>query len=75
MVNCWSNFQIEGRKIHGFKEKLRKLKECLKVWNVEIYENLDTRIKQLVGKLNDSDELAASRELNEEEIIFEKEYQ
>lgn len=66
VVNCWSNFRIEGWKIHGFKEKLRRLKECLKVWNIEVYGNLDTRIKQLVVQLNESDELAASIELNED---------
>lgn len=50
-----------------FKEKLKMLKERLKVWNVEVFGNLDTLIGKLEPDHNMSNDLASSRSLNEEE--------
>lgn len=61
--------RAKSRGLEGFafKEKLRLLKESLKVWNREVFRNLDTKIARLVLDLNESDEKASQRSLTEVE--------
>lgn len=59
---------MDGWRIFCFKEKLKKLKEKLKIWNVEVFGNVETKVKRLVGELNQSDALARVRLLSDEEI-------
>lgn len=44
------------------------LKERIKICNIEVYGNLDCKIKSLVEYLNISDEVASVRNLNVEEV-------
>ena len=37
------------------KEKLKKLKSCLKLWNKETYGNLQKLAKEILVKINDLD--------------------
>lgn len=59
---------MEGWKIFAFKEKLRLLKERLKEWNSRVFGNLDNKISSLVAQLNESDNWATNRVLNEVEV-------
>lgn len=43
------------------------MKVKIKVWNVEVFGNLDYQINHLVASLNTSDALASSRSLTEAE--------
>lgn len=67
--NFWSTNHVNGWKIHAFREKLKRLKECIKVWSVEVYGNLDSQIKSLVDVLNASDERAAVASLDNAYLI------
>lgn len=47
----WANSQAVGRNIYCFKEKLKKLKERIKIWSVEVFGNLDAKIKHWLQTL------------------------
>ncbi|PNX54610.1 cysteine-rich receptor-like protein kinase, partial [Trifolium pratense] len=56
----WENLDIRGKKTFVLKEKLRKLKEILKVWNREVFGILDLNIDKTVKELNEVEELIAN---------------
>ena len=35
----WTNYEVQGGGMYIFKEKLKKLKADLKVWNKEVFGN------------------------------------
>lgn len=66
--NTWANCYVQGRSIYCFKEKLKKLKEGIKVWNIEVFGNLDVKIKELTADLKEYDTLACNTSLFVEEV-------
>ncbi|GAU20609.1 hypothetical protein TSUD_33450 [Trifolium subterraneum] len=69
----WESLNINGRKAHVLKEKMKRLKEELKVWNKEVFGILDLNIDKTVKDLNEVEELIANGDnhplhLNSKEI-------
>ncbi|PNX74096.1 cysteine-rich receptor-like protein kinase [Trifolium pratense] len=61
VTNLWGNLNITGKKAFVIKEKLKKLKEGLRVWNKEIFGILDLNIEKTVNELNELEGMFASR--------------
>ncbi|PNX80406.1 cysteine-rich receptor-like protein kinase, partial [Trifolium pratense] len=57
--SIWESLAIRGKKAFVLKEKLKKLKEKLKVWNREVFGILDLNIDKTVKDLNDAEDLMA----------------
>jgi exonuclease III len=55
----WESMDIQGKKAFIVKEKLKKLKEALKVWNKEVFGIVDLNIDKTVRDLNDLEEQIA----------------
>jgi len=53
---CWSSFEIVGYGIFVFKEKLKKLKAELKVWNKEVFDDVNQASKEVQKKIEVLDE-------------------
>ncbi|CAJ2673212.1 unnamed protein product [Trifolium pratense] len=56
----WENMDIQGKKAFVLKEKLRKMKDNLKVWNREVFGILDLNIDKTVKELNEVEEVLAN---------------
>ncbi|PNX95639.1 cysteine-rich receptor-like protein kinase, partial [Trifolium pratense] len=56
----WENMDIRGKKAFVLKEKLRKMKDNLKVWNREVFGILDLNIYKTVKELNEVEEVLAN---------------
>lgn len=52
----WKGLEVEGWKAHVVKEKLKYVKEKLKVWNKEVYGIQDIHIERVVKELNAMEE-------------------
>lgn len=68
VVSSWVGLKVDGWKAFAFKEKLKLMKEKLKVWNKEVFGNLDNKIDSLIADLNSFDKAATSRALSVDEI-------
>lgn len=53
--------------MYVFKEKLKMLREKLRVWNKEVFGFLDLNIKNIVNKINALDELVGGSNCQEVE--------
>ncbi|PNX83060.1 cysteine-rich receptor-like protein kinase [Trifolium pratense] len=60
VTNIWRNLDIKGKKAFVIKEKLKMLKEGLKVWNREDFGILDLNIVKTVHELNEMEGLVAN---------------
>ncbi|PNX80939.1 cysteine-rich receptor-like protein kinase, partial [Trifolium pratense] len=65
---------VKGTKAFILKEKLKRLKEALKIWNKEVFGFKDLRIDKTVKELNEVEELIANGEidpfnLNSKELV------
>lgn len=56
----WCELQINGLASFILKEKMKKLKDCLKRWNKEVFGVFDLNIDKLVKDMNVMEEAAAS---------------
>lgn len=68
----WSSIQVEGWGAFVVKEKLKELKQQLKVWNKEVFGNLNTKRNELVLELNALDKKAEEAPLSVEEVARKK---
>ncbi|MCI01064.1 hypothetical protein A2U01_0022088, partial [Trifolium medium] len=59
--DTWKKLNIKGKKAFVLKEKLKSLKESLKVWNKEVFGLLDLNIDKTVKELNEIEDLNANR--------------
>lgn len=57
--DCWLSLEVEGRGSFVLKEKLRMLKEKIKVWNREVFGYKDLRIENIVRDLNEIERIAS----------------
>lgn len=58
MEEKWKECKVVGWMAHIVKEKLKYLKENLKVWNREVYGYLDLNIDQISKEMNKLEEEA-----------------
>ncbi|XP_045822121.1 uncharacterized protein LOC123915007 [Trifolium pratense] len=56
----WGNLVIHGKKAYVIKEKMKRLKENLKVWNREVFGIMDFNIDKMVQELNEVEDLIAN---------------
>ena len=63
----WSNYDVQGGGIFIFKEKLKKLKADLKVWNKEVFGDINRISEELKKKINKFDARDDERGLDESE--------
>ena len=64
----WSQNEIEGWAGYRFRRKLYALKEDLKLWNTEIFGNVDNQLKMAEEELHELDLKAEAGPLVESEI-------
>jgi len=57
------------------KEKLKRLKNRLKIWNKEQYGDTYKKVKQIQDELSNLEEMTMDRQLSPQEAIFRKELQ
>lgn len=50
--NCWGQGGLEGWGCFVFLEKLKRLKEALRIWNREVFGDVDKKISNLREELN-----------------------
>jgi len=63
----WANNDVQGRGIYIFKEKLKKLKVDLKVWNKEVFGDVSLAREELQKRINELDAQDDDRGLVESE--------
>jgi len=51
----WLDYPMEGNGFSKFKEKLKRLKSDLKVWNRDVFGNIHTRKKYILQKIEELD--------------------
>ncbi|MCH91947.1 LINE-1 reverse transcriptase like, partial [Trifolium medium] len=56
----WRNLKVTGKKAFIIKEKLKQLKEGLKIWNREVFGLIDLNIENTVTELNALEDVIAS---------------
>ncbi|KAL7197595.1 hypothetical protein ACSBR2_020184 [Camellia fascicularis] len=69
----WDNAKVEGWDRYIIMGKLRALKVALKKWNVEVFENVDFKLKEAEMEFHTLDLIAEVRSLNKEEFLRRKE--
>lgn len=69
VTNAWHNYPVQEWSGYRIKEKLKMLKEDLKMWNRDIFSQLDKNIGELKGKIQELDMLDDSDGLEESDII------
>ncbi|XP_068498435.1 uncharacterized protein [Phaseolus vulgaris] len=55
VCSCWSSYKVTGGGIFVFKEKLKKLKADLKVWNREVFGDVNQASKEFQKRLEELD--------------------
>jgi len=51
----WAAYSVQGSSFMKAKEKLKRLKGDLKVWNKDIFSNLETTKKRILQEIEDFD--------------------
>jgi hypothetical protein len=64
LKDTWESPEIQGIKAFIIKEKLKRLKESLKVWNKEVFGTVDLNIEKTVRDLNDLEEQIANGDID-----------
>jgi hypothetical protein len=60
--NCWEKANIQGKRAYILKEKLKIVKETLKVWNKEVFGIIDLNLEKTVQELNELEDQFANGE-------------
>jgi len=63
----WVSYDVQGRGIYIFKEKLKRLKVDLKVWNKEVFGDVNLASEELQKRINVLDAQDDGRGLVESE--------
>lgn len=69
MSDSWSQFEVSGNKAFIIKEKLKLLKDKLRVWNKEVFGVVDLNIDKEVNELNSLDSILIE---NWDELVVAK---
>ena len=62
----WRNYNINGNEIWILKEKLKRLKKDLKVWNKEVFGHVDRSKENIMSKISELDKKDKDNGLEEE---------
>jgi len=65
--SCWSSYEVVGSGLFIFKEKLKKLKVDLKVWNKEVFGDVNLVSKEVQKRIDVLDARDDDRGLVESE--------
>ena len=52
IANWWTNLEFHGTRSYILMEKLKALKENLRLWNKETFNNVELRKKEALKKLD-----------------------
>ncbi|XP_028096430.1 uncharacterized protein LOC114296321 [Camellia sinensis] len=66
--NVWVGTQVEGWAGFRIMVKLRTLKQALKIWNVEVFGQVESKLKAAEAELHSWDLTAEERDLVEDEV-------
>jgi len=47
----WKEYEIQGNGMVVFKEKIKCLKRDIKVWNKEVFGNVNQRVDEIKNKI------------------------
>ncbi|GLT46628.1 hypothetical protein SLA2020_203720 [Shorea laevis] len=64
----WSSFEVEGRGGVKLKEKLKKLKQELKIWNREVFGHIEKNIEEAKEEINRLDEKGEVEQLADVQV-------
>ncbi|MCH83010.1 reverse transcriptase, partial [Trifolium medium] len=67
--DAWGSFEVRGWKGYVVKEKMKLLKGSLKLWNKEVYGNIDKKIDDLTFAIEELEIKSESLGLSEEELV------
>ena len=62
----WRNYDINGNEIWILKEKLKRLKKDLKVWNKEVFGHVNISKEKIMSKISELDKKDEDNGLDEE---------
>jgi len=62
----WQSYEVQGSEIYVLKEKFKKLKADLKVWNRDTFRNLNQAGEDIQRRIQDLDVRDNESELDEE---------
>jgi len=51
----WLSYPVEGNAFMSFKEKLKRFKSDLKIWNREVFGNIQTQKGLILQEIEDLD--------------------
>ncbi|MCH83058.1 LINE-1 reverse transcriptase like, partial [Trifolium medium] len=70
---AWNSFIVTGRKGYILKEKLKLLKGTLRLWNKEVYGNVDHKIEKITEDIDVLELKCENVGLDEAELLERKE--
>jgi len=73
--DCWASNQQWGWGDYVLKEKIKLLKERLKVWNREHFGDTSKKVKKIEADLNKLEEDTSDRQLFSQEVLIRKQLQ
>jgi len=71
----WLSYPVKGNTFVNFKEKLKSLKGDLKIWNRDVFGNIQTHKKEIVQEIEEldckdcSDDMRESDRLKRVELV------
>ncbi|MCI04221.1 transposon TX1 putative protein, partial [Trifolium medium] len=71
--DAWNSFNVSGRKGYVLKEKLKLLKGTSRLWNREVYGNVDHKIEKVTGEIEVLELKCENVGLDEADLLERKE--
>lgn len=75
VIDSWSANPQSGWGGYAIKEKIKALKQKIKIWNKEHYGDIFSKFKKIEGELNLLEETTADRQLDDNERALGKQLQ
>ena len=72
MQDCWTSHQERGWGGYVLKRKIKRLKERLKIWNRNQYDDTFKKFKKIEDELNKMEESSTDRHLSPQEMLIRK---
>lgn len=63
--------EIHGWGAYVLKEKLKRVKEKMREWNLNVFSNVEEK-KEVIRKMNDLDSKEEGEGLNEDEVLLKR---
>ncbi|KAL7220662.1 hypothetical protein ACSBR2_013525 [Camellia fascicularis] len=71
--SVWKNSHVDDWARFRLKTKLKALKKALKVWNIEVFENVNFKLKEVEEEMQALDLVAEARPLQDPKLIRRRE--